>query len=98
MRSFARDDHRFQQLVFSDVAADVRRDDSGFEHQAHAPSVDAHIVADGVQIPDTFADQRADQSFRDSAQSESAQHDGGAVRNIRDSLVRGCDNFVHEWV
>ncbi len=46
---FALDDFFFEELVFADVAAGVGGDHAGFEHEPHAESVDAHVVADGVE-------------------------------------------------
>ena len=87
--------HFFQQFVFADVGADVLRDLSGGEQQAHAEAVDAGVVADGGEIFRAFADQRANQVFRDAAQSEPAHHDGGAVEDVSDGFVGIGYDFVH---
>ena len=62
----------------------------------HAQAVHAHVVADGGEIFDAFADQGADQVFRDAAQAEAAHHDCGAVGDVADSLVSAADYLVHK--
>ena len=55
----ARQHQRFQQLVFAHVAAQVRSDHAGLQHDAGADAVDAQVVADGVQSCDASSHQGA---------------------------------------
>ena len=91
----ARQHHFFEQFVFADVGSDVTADLSGGEQQAHAQAVDANVVADGGEVLDPFANQCANQILRDAAQAESADHDGGAVEDVVNGLVRIGDDSVH---
>ena len=87
--------HFFQQLVFAHIGADVFANLSRGQQQAHAEAVDAHVIADGGEILDAFADQGADQVLRDAAQAEAAHHDYGAVGDIADRFVDTADYLVH---
>ena len=91
----AGEDHLFQQLVLAHVAALVRSDLSGRQQQAESEVVNTHVVADGVQALDAFFHQRANQVFRDAAQSEAANHDGGAVVDIVNRLIGVGHYFIH---
>ena len=65
------------------------------QQQPHAEAIDARVVADGGEVLDALAGKRADQVLRHPAQTESADHDGGAVEHILDRLFSARDNFVH---
>ena len=71
-----------EELVFADVGTDVRRDHAGFEHFAEAGAVDAHVVADGVETLEVAADEGGDEALGDAAEAESAEHEGGSVRDV----------------
>ena len=47
------------------------------------------------EILGAFADQGADQIFGHAAESEAADHDGGAVEDVADGFVGVGDDFVH---
>ena len=87
--------HLLQQFVFADVGPDVFDDLAGGEQQAVAQSVHADVVADGREILRALADQGANQVFRDAAQSESANHDGGAIEDVFDGFVGVGYDFIH---
>ena len=87
--------HVFQQLVLADVAALVRLDLPGGEHQAQAEVVDADVVADGVQVLDAFFHERRDQVLRNAAQPEAADHDGRAIVDVVDRLIGVRNYLVH---
>ena len=91
---FSSDHLRFQQLVFAHVAANKGSDHAGFEHETQPESIDAHVVADDAQMAHAPAHHGRDQVFRNAAQPESAQHDGGAVGNVGDRLVARWNDFV----
>jgi len=62
----------------------VRCDLTGVEQAAGSVPVDADIVGDGVEVLDTLAHQRGDQIFGNAAESEAAEHDGGAIVDVGD--------------
>ena len=68
---------------------------AGRQQQPVAQSVHADVVADGGEILHALADQGADQIFRNAAQPESADHDGGAIGDVFDGLVGTGYDFVH---
>ena len=86
---------RFEQLVFARVAAEVRGDHAGLQHNAGANAVDAQVVADGVESLDASSHQRANQILGHAGQAEATEHDGGAIGNIGDRGVAAGKNFVH---
>ena len=92
---FAGDDLLLEQLVFADVASGVGGDQAGFEHEAHAESVDAHVVGDGVEAGDAAADESGDAVFGNAAEAEAAEHEGGAVGDVVEGRVGGGEDFVH---
>ena len=59
-------------------------------------TINASVIADGGEIFNAFADQGADQVFRNAAQAEATHHDYGAVGDIAYSLVGAADHFVHK--
>ena len=87
--------HLLEEFVLADVGTDVAHDLSVGEQQSHAVAVDADVVADGGEILRAFAMQGADQIFRHAAESETAEHDGGAVKDVSDGLVGVGYDFVH---
>jgi hypothetical protein len=93
------DDFFFEELVFADVGAGMGGDHAGFEHEAHAETVDAHVVGDGVEAGEAAAavlfDEGVDEIFGDAAEAESAEHEGGAGGNVGDGGFGGGDDFVH---
>jgi hypothetical protein len=80
----------------ADIVSDVFANLSCRQKQAHAKAVHANVVADRGEIFHAFADQGADQIFRNAAQSEAADHDRGAVGNLTHCLVGAGHNFVHK--
>ena len=61
----------------------------------YAQAVHADVVADGGEILHALANQRANQIFRNTAQPESANHDGRAVEDILDGFVGAGNNLIH---
>ncbi len=88
-------DQLLQQFVFPHVGPDVFDNLAGRQQESVAQSVHAYVVADGGEILHAFADQGADQIFRNATQSESANHDGGAIGDVLDGLVGAGYDFVH---
>ncbi len=68
---------------------------SGGEQQTVSQAVHPGVVADGGEVLYAFAYQGANQVFRDAAQSESANHDGGSVEDVFDGLVGVGYDFIH---
>ncbi len=95
----ALDDFVFEELIFADVGAGVGGDHAGFEHEAHAEAVDAHVVGDGVKAGEAAAavllDEGVDEVFGDAAEAESAEHEGCAGGDVGDGGFGGGDDFVH---
>ena len=66
-------EHEFLEVaILADVAALVALDLSLAEEAAESEVVDAHVVADGVEILDAFADEGVDKIFGDAAKSKAA--------------------------
>jgi len=58
------------------------------EQEPEAEAVYADVVGNGGEVLRPLLHQRANQVFRNAAQAEAADHDGGAVLDISDCLVR----------
>ena len=85
----------FEQFVFADISSDVFANLSRGQQQPVAQTVHSDVVADRRKILHPFANQGANQVFGDSAQPESANHDGGAIENILDGFVGAGHNLIH---
>ncbi len=75
-----------------------RTDDLGnaarLEQRREADLAAAAVVADHRQIRGALVDQRVDELDGTARFAETAEHDGGAVENVRDSLGRARDPLV----
>src|SRR5581483_6277712 len=87
--------HLLQQSIFADIAAYVTRNLPRCQQQAHSVSVHANVIADGGEILRSFANESSDEILRNTAQTEAADHDGCAVRNVADGFIGTGYNFVH---
>ena len=92
---FALQNHLLQQFVFADVSPDVFDDLARGQQQAVAQSVHADVVADCLEVFRALTDQCANQVFGDSAQSESANHESGAIGDVFDGFVGVGNDFIH---
>src|SRR5579875_3108932 len=73
----------------------MRGDHSRLQHQPHAKSIDTHVVADRVQALYAQPHQRRNQIFRNTAETEAAQHDRRARRNIGYRRIGALKDLVH---
>src|SRR5947209_4078331 len=76
----------------------MRSDHSGLQYESHAKTVYAHVVADAVQSFDAFSNESRDEVFRNTAESESAEHDSRAIRNIGDCFISVGIDLVHDAI
>ena len=65
------------------------------QQQTVAQSVHAYVIADGLEVLRAFTHQCANQVFGDSTQSESANHESGAIRDVFDGFVGVGNDFIH---
>ena len=87
--------HLFEQFVFADIGSNVFANLTGGQQQTVAQPVHPGVIADGREVLYPFADQGTNQILRDSAQPESADHDGRAIEDIFDGFVGAGNDFVH---
>ena len=79
--------HLFEQLVFAHVGSDMALDLPVREKQAQAGAVDSGIIADRREVFSALGGNCADQVLWHAAQSESAEHDSGAVEDVPEWLL-----------
>src|ERR1700722_10129465 len=87
--------HFFQQLIFTDVSANMMHDLSRSQQQSVAKAIDSDVVADGGEIFRTLPDQSANQIFRNAAQPEAADHDDRAVEHVTNGFIGIGNDFIH---
>src|SRR5207302_5412124 len=65
------------------------------KQQSEPEAIDTNIIRDGSEILRSLFHQCTDQIFRNAAETEAADHDGGAVLYVSDRFVRRRDNLFH---
>src|SRR5580698_2024696 len=94
--NFALQNHLLQQLIFADIASDMSPNLSCSQQEAHRKTVHANVITDRGQILHALANKGSDQVLRDATKSEATDHNGGAIGDVANGLVRVSNNFVHE--
>src|SRR5581483_9661930 len=85
----------FQQLVLAHVGADVLSDLTAPEQLPQAELVHPGVVADGREVLDSLPNQGGNEILGNATQTEAADHDGGAILDVADSLVGTGNDLVH---
>src|SRR5947207_7111277 len=68
---------------------------SGRQQQPHTEAIHANVVADRRKVLYAFAYQSTNEVLRNSAQPKPTHHDGGAIENVLNCLVRATDDLIH---
>src|SRR5271170_1745801 len=76
----------------------MRGDHTRFEHQAHTEAIDAHVVADRVQVAGVLPHQRFDQGLRDAAKPKATDHDRGAIGNVGNRRIEVIEYLIHRFI
>jgi len=87
--------HFFEQFILADIAADVMHDLTGGQQQAVSDAIDADIIADGAQILCAAADERTNEILWHAAEAKTANHDGRAVKDVANGIIRVGHHFIH---
>src|SRR5438876_11700378 len=61
----------------------------------HTEAIHANVVADRRKVLYAFAYQSTNEVLRNSAQPKPTHHDGGAIENVLNCLVRATDDLIH---
>src|ERR1700730_7805227 len=88
--------HLLEQLVFPNVGPDVLANLPCGQQQTIAEAVHSNVITDGGKVLHAFANQCANEVFRDSTQAEASDHDGGSVEDVLDGFVGAGHDFVHK--
>ena len=87
--------HGLEDLVFADVGRDHLFDLLVLEQIADPEVGHAGVVADAGKVARPLVPEGQDEILGDAAQTEAGQHDGGAIRDVPNSLCGILDDLVH---